>query len=86
LNTAFLGHAAAAASFSTGSLVAWLQGLIAPVFLGIVAICGIFFLFSKEILRFVQFVILAIIIAVIFYTPTIIRTLALGITHALGLH
>lgn len=76
----------AAAAFSTAGLVNWLHGLIAPVFLGVVAICAIFFLFTKEITRFAQFVILAIIIAVIFYTPGIIQTFAEGLTHALGLH
>ena len=54
--------------------------------LGIVGIVAIFFLFTREILRFVQFVVLAVAIAVIFYTPGIVRALATGITNALGVH
>ena len=53
------------------------------VFVGIVAI---FFLFTREITRFVQFIVLAVAIAVIFYTPGIVHTLATGIANALGVH
>ncbi|HEY2575819.1 MAG TPA: hypothetical protein VGI74_05880 [Streptosporangiaceae bacterium] len=74
------------AALSTSSLVSYLQGLFGPLFLGIVGIVAIFFLFTREITRFVQFIVLAIAIAVIFYTPGIIRTLAQGIANALGVH
>jgi hypothetical protein len=74
------------AALSTQSLVNYLQGLFGPLFLGIVGIVAIFFLFTREITRFVQFVVLAIAIAVIFYTPGIIHTLAQGIANALGVH
>ncbi|HEV2452349.1 MAG TPA: hypothetical protein VGS62_10550 [Streptosporangiaceae bacterium] len=74
------------AALSTQSLVSYLQGLFGPLFLGIVGIVAIFFLFTREITRFVQFVVLAIAIAVIFYTPGIIHALAQGITNALGVH
>jgi len=56
------------------------------LFLGIVGIVAIFFLFTREITRFVQFVVLAVAIAVIFYTPGIVHTLATGIANALGVH
>jgi hypothetical protein len=81
-------HSAAGltAALSTQSLVTYLQGLFGPLFLGITGIVAIFFLFTREITRFVQFVVLAIAIAVIFYTPGIIRTLAQGIANALGVH
>jgi hypothetical protein len=74
------------AALSTSNLVTYLQGLFGPLFLGIVGIVAIFFLFTREITRFVQFVVLAIAIAVIFYTPGIIQTLAKGIASALGVH
>ena len=45
-----------------------------------------FFLSIREITRFVQFIVLAIAIAVVFYTPTIVETLAKGIANALGVH
>jgi hypothetical protein len=73
-------------ALSTTGLVTYLQGLFGPLFLGIVGIVAIFFLFTREITRFVQFIVLAIAIAVIFYTPDIVRTLATGIANALGVH
>lgn len=84
-----LSHTLTVASpvaLSTNGLVTYLQGLFGPLFLGIVGIVAIFFLFTREILRFVQFVVLAVAIAVIFYTPGIVRALATGITNALGVH
>jgi hypothetical protein len=84
-----LSHSLAVATpvaLSTNGLVTYLQGLFGPLFLGIVGIVAIFFLFTREILRFVQFVVLAVAIAVIFYTPGIVRALATGITNALGVH
>jgi hypothetical protein len=73
-----------AAGFSTQGIVGWLQGLFGPVFLGIVAVIALFFLFTREVIRFVQFLVLAIVIAVIFYTPSIIQTIATGLAKALG--
>jgi hypothetical protein len=77
---------ASPAALSTSGLVSYLQGLFGPLFLGIVSIVAIFFLFTREIIRFVQFVVLAVAIAVIFYTPSIVQTLATGIANALGVH
>ena len=78
--------AAAPVSLSTSGLVTYMQGLFVPLFLGIVSIVAIFFLFTREITRFVQFMVLAVAIAVVFYTPSIVQTLAQGIAKALGVH
>jgi hypothetical protein len=78
--------AAQAVALSTSGLVTYLQGLFGPLFLGIVGIVAIFFLFTREIIRFVQFMVLAIAIAVVFYTPSIVQTIASGIANALGVH
>jgi hypothetical protein len=78
--------AAPLAAISTQGLVDYLQGLFGPLFLGIVGIVAIFFLFTREITRFVQFIVLAILIAVVFYTPNIVELLAKGIANALGVH
>ena len=67
--SAHLFTAAHPLALSTTGLVSYLQGLFGPLFLGIVGIVAIFFLFTREIIRFVQFIVLAIAIAVIFYTP-----------------
>jgi len=77
---------ASPAALNTNGLVNYLQGLFGPLFLGIVSIVAIFFLFTREIIRFVQFLVLAIVIAVVFYTPSIVQTLATGIANALGVH
>ena len=77
---------AAPAALSTTGLVSYLQGLFGPQFLGIRGIVALFFLFTREINRFVQFLVLAVAIAVVFYTPGIVQTLAQGIAHALGVH
>lgn len=84
-----LQHFAAAApqaAISTQGLVTYLQGLFGPLFLGVVGIVALFFLFTKEITKFVQFIVLAVGIAVVFYTPGIVQTLATGIANALGVH
>jgi hypothetical protein len=78
--------AANVAALSTQNLVSYLQGLFGPLFLGIVGIVAIFFLFTREIIRFVQFMVLAVAIAVVFYTPGIVQTIASGIANALGVH
>jgi hypothetical protein len=74
------------AALSTANLVTYLQSLFGPLFLGIVGIVAIFFLFTREIIRFVQFIVLAVAIAVVFYTPGIVQALASGIATALGVH
>jgi hypothetical protein len=78
--------AAPQAAISTQGLVTYLQSLFGPLFLGRVGIVALFFLFTREITRFVQFIVLAVAIAVIFYTPSIVQTLATGIANALGVH
>jgi len=84
--SAHVAIAAHVAALSTQGLVTYLQGLFGPLFLGIVGIVAIFFLFTREIIRFVQFIVLAIAIAVVFYTPSIVQTIASGIANALGVH
>jgi hypothetical protein len=78
--------AAPQAAVSTVGLVNYLQGLFGPLFLGLIGIVALYFLFTREITKFVQFLVLAVAIAVVFYTPTIVETLAKGIANALGVH
>lgn len=74
----------AAAQVDTSGLASWLRTFFGPLFLVIVSIVAIFFLFTREITRFAQFIILAIAIGVIFYVPNIIEVTARAIAHALG--
>ncbi|MGH3378807.1 MAG: hypothetical protein ACRDP6_29175 [Actinoallomurus sp.] len=69
---------------NTQGLADWLQKLFGPLFLAIVGIVALFFLFTREITRFVQFIVLAIAIAVVFYWPGVIQSIASGIATALG--
>jgi hypothetical protein len=82
----YLAANAPQAAISTQGLVTYLQGLFGPLFLGIVGIVALFFLFNREITKFVQFIVLAVAIAVVFYTPSIVQALATGVANALGVH
>lgn len=73
-----------AAEINTSGLAHWLRTFFGPLFLVIVSIVAIFFLFTREITRFAQFVLLAIAIGVIFYVPNIIEVTARAIAGALG--
>ena len=86
MSVSLLAAAVPQAAINTEGLVKYLQGLFGPLFLGIVGIVAIFFLFSREITKFVQFIVLAVLIAVVFYTPSIVQLLATGIANALGVH
>ena len=86
MSVSILAAAAPQAAVSTVGLVNYLQGLFGPLFLGLVGIVALYFLFTREITKFVQFMVLAVAIAVVFYTPDIVSTLAKGIANALGVH
>lgn len=86
MSVSIIAAAAPQAAISTQGLVSYLQSLFGPLFLGIVGIVALFFLFTREITRFVQFIVLAVAIAVIFYTPNIVQLLATGVANALGVH
>ena len=86
MSVSIIAAAAAQAAINTKGLVNYLQGLFGPLFLGLVGIVALFFLFTREITRFVQFMVLAVAIAVVFYTPDIVQLLATGIANALGVH
>ena len=75
---------AAPDDLQTDQLADWLRQIFGPLFLVIVSIVAIFFLFTREITRFVQFIVLAIGIGIIFYVPNIIETTARAIARALG--
>lgn len=76
--------AASGGGLNPNGFATWLRHFFGPLFLVIVGIVALFFLFTREITRFVQFIILAIAIAVIFYVPNIIEVTARTIAKALG--
>ncbi|MFI0422406.1 MULTISPECIES: hypothetical protein [Spongiactinospora] len=76
---------AAPEGVDTQGLADFLRGFFGPLFLVIVSVVALFFLFTREITRFVQFIILAVAIGVIFYVPNIIEVTARAIAGALGI-
>ncbi|MBV2362815.1 hypothetical protein LG943_23630 [Streptomonospora sp. S1-112] len=68
----------------TSGLADFLRGFFGPLFLVIVSVVAIFFLFTREITRFAQFIILAIFIGIVFYVPGIIEVTAVAIARAMG--
>lgn len=76
---------AAGGQLDPTGLATWLRSFFGPLFLVVVSIIAIFFLFTREITRFVQFLILAIAIAVIFYVPSIIEVTAKTVAKAFGI-
>lgn len=68
----------------TGGLADFLRGFFGPLFLAIVSIVAIFFLFTREITRFAQFLILAIFIGIVFYVPGVIEVIAVALARAMG--
>ncbi|MDA8371064.1 MAG: hypothetical protein M0026_14510 [Nocardiopsaceae bacterium] len=76
--------AAAEGAPDTSGLADFLRGFFGPLFLVIVSVVAIFFLFTREITRFAQFIILAIFIGIVFYVPGIIEVTAVAIARAMG--
>jgi cation transport ATPase len=69
----------------TQNLADWLRGIFGPLFLVVIGIVAVFFLFTREITRFVQFIVLSVAVAIIFYYPGVISSVASGVVRALGL-
>jgi hypothetical protein len=86
MSVSILAAAAPQAAVNTQGLVNYLQSLFGPLFLGIVGIVALFFLFTREVTKFMQFLVLAVAIGVVFYVPAIVENLAKGIAAALGVH
>jgi hypothetical protein len=76
-----LTAAMAPVALSTQGLVTHLQVLFGSLFLGIVGIVAAFFLFTREITRFVQFIVLAVANAIVYYMPSVAQKLV-GSTRA----
>jgi phosphate/sulfate permease len=82
---ALLSTPSPAAELNTQGLADFLRQFFGPLFLVTVSVVALFFLFTREITRFVQFLAIAIVIGVVFYVPNIIEHLARGIAAALGI-
>lgn len=77
-------HLADTSAPDTGGLAEFLRGFFGPLFLVLVSIVAIFFLFTREITKFAQFMILAIFIGIVFYVPGVIEVIAVALARAMG--
>lgn len=77
-------HMAQSADPDTGGLADFLRSFFGPLFLVIVSIVAIFFLFTREITRFAQFLLLAIFVGIVFYVPGVIEVIAVALARAMG--
>ncbi|NUW47001.1 hypothetical protein [Nonomuraea rhodomycinica] len=84
LLAALVATPAPSGGLNTAGLADFLRSFFAPLFLVVVSVVALVFLFTREITRFAQFMLLAITIGVIFYVPSIIEVLAKGVANALG--
>jgi hypothetical protein len=71
MSVSILAAAALQAAVSTPGFVKHLQSLFGPLFLGLVGIMALFFLFTREIAKFAQFILLAVAMPMAFCTPGI---------------
>ncbi|MFI6603791.1 hypothetical protein ACIBHX_46810 [Nonomuraea sp. NPDC050536] len=73
------------AALNTEGLADFLRSFFGPLFLVAVGVVALFFLFAREITRFIQFLIVTLAVAVLFYVPNIIEVAAKAIAGALGI-
>lgn len=66
-------------------IVRTVQAYVGPIFLLIVGIVAITFLFQRQIMQFTIFLVIAILIAILFYTPGIVKTIAEAFTGETGI-
>lgn len=76
--------AAAPQGPDTQGLADWLRGIFGPLVLVVISIIAVFFLFTRELTRFVQFLVVAIVVLLVFYFPGILESVASGVANALG--
>ena len=66
-------------------IVKTVQAYVGPIFLLIIGIVALTFLFRREIMQFTIFLIIAILVAILFYAPGIVKSIAQAFTGETGL-
>jgi hypothetical protein len=72
----------AAASNGSSGLVKALQNFVGPIFLFAIGMVAMTFLVQRQVMQFLQFIALAIGIAVLFYFPEVIKSMAMFFSNA----
>ena len=66
-------------------IVKTVQAYVGPILLLIIGIVALTFLFKREMMQFVIFIIIAILVSIFFYAPGVIKTIAQSFTGETGL-
>lgn len=67
------------------TIVQTVQAYVGPILLLLIGIVALTFLFKREVMQFVIFLIIAILVAVLFYSPGIVKAIADAFTNSTGL-
>lgn len=73
-----------AAGTSGDSLAKGIRNFVGPILLLVMGIVAITFLFRREMTQFVIFLVIAIVVAIIFYAPDVIKNIAKGVEGGTG--
>jgi len=66
-------------------IVKTVQAYVGPILLLLIGIVALTFLFKREIMQFVIFLIIAILVSVLFYAPGVIKAIAQQFTGQTGI-
>lgn len=66
------------------SLANGIRNFLGPILMLIMGIVAITFLFRREMTQFVIFLVIAIVVAIIFYAPNVIKNIAQGVEKGAG--
>lgn len=69
---------------SGDSLAKGIRDFIGPILLLVMGIVAITFLFRREMTQFLIFLVIAIVVAIIFYAPDAIKNIAKGVEKGTG--
>lgn len=73
-----------AAAASGNSLATTIRNWIGPLFLLAIGIAAFGFLFQKQFMKLIEFVALAVVVAVLFYDPGVIQAIGQALSQAFG--
>lgn len=68
------------------SLADGIRGFVGPILMLVIGIVAITFLFRREMTQFMIFIVIAIVVAILFYAPDVIANLGRNINEETGLN
>lgn len=69
---------------TANSLADGIRNFIGPILLLVMGIVSITFLFRREMTQFLIFLVIAIVVAIVFYAPDVIKNIAKGVEKSTG--